>query len=207
MAKLRILGRVTSINVRKVLWLADEIGLAYDREDWGKPIRDPNVPEFLALNPNGQVPVIVDDGFVLWESHAILRYLAEKHRGDLSPDDGRERGLVDQWMSWQSSELNPSWGYVVPALLRHDPPNPDPVRFAAGIRAWTAKMQILEARLTGNRFVANGRFSLADIVLALSSHRWLSLSFDKPTLPAVVAHCAEMRERSAAGAYLSAATP
>ena len=69
---LRILGRVTSINARKVLWAADEMGIAYEHEIWGKPDRDPNVADFLALNPNGQVPVIIDDGFVLWESSAIL---------------------------------------------------------------------------------------------------------------------------------------
>ena len=80
---LKVLGRITSINVRKVLWAADEMGLGYAREDWGKPIRDPNVPEFLALNPNGQVPVVIDDGFVLWESGAVLRYLAEKAGSDL----------------------------------------------------------------------------------------------------------------------------
>ena len=85
---LKILGRMTSINVRKVLWGADELGLSYDREDWGMPIRDPKVPEFLALNPNGQVPVLLDDGFVLWESNAILSYLADKDgRGTLLPAD------------------------------------------------------------------------------------------------------------------------
>ena len=96
---LRILGRVTSINVRKVLWAAGEMGIEYEREDWGKPVRDPNVPEFLALNPNGSVPVIIDDGFVLWESGAILRYLSEKTGSDLWPSDARERARVDQWLT------------------------------------------------------------------------------------------------------------
>ena len=82
---LRILGRVTSINVRKVLWAADELGVAYEREDWGLPLRDPHDPEFLKLNPNALVPVLVDDEFVLWESHAIIRYLAERGGGTLIP--------------------------------------------------------------------------------------------------------------------------
>ena len=85
MAKLKVLGRVTSINVRKVLWLADELGLTCEREDWGLPIRDPKVPEFLALNPNGQVPVLIEDGFVLWESSAITRYLAGRQHSPLLP--------------------------------------------------------------------------------------------------------------------------
>ena len=92
---LRVLGRVTSINVRKVLWALDELGLAYNREDWGLPIRDPKVPEFLALNPNGQVPVLVDGDFSMWESNAILVYLAERYgMGVLLSDDIRTRAPV-----------------------------------------------------------------------------------------------------------------
>lgn len=205
---LRVLGRITSINVRKVLWAADEMGVAYESEDWGKPIRDPDVPEFLALNPNAQVSVIVDDGFVLWESHAILRYLAARVGNDLWPADERERALVDQWMSWQASELNPAWSYAAAAKLRNDPPNPDATRIEASIAAWTRKMRILEGHLeTGGGFVANGRFSLGDIVLGLSTHRWLSVAFDKPVLPAVEAHYKAMQSRPAAAAYLSEKTP
>ena len=114
---LKILGRVTSINARKVLWALDEMGVAYEREDWGVPLRDPRTPEFLELNPNAQVPVIIEDGFVLWESGAILRYLSDRHRSGLWPADPHERALVDQWVTWQSTELNPSWGYPVAALL------------------------------------------------------------------------------------------
>ena len=101
MTTLRILGRITSINVRKVLWAADEMGIAYDREEWGLPVRDPKVPEFLALNPNAQVPVIVDDGYVLWESNAIVTYLARKHHSKLLPRDAQGQGLVEQWLYWQ----------------------------------------------------------------------------------------------------------
>jgi glutathione S-transferase len=205
---LKVLGRITSINVRKVAWMADETGLGYEREDWGQPIRDPNVPEFLALNPNAQVPVVIDDGFVLWESHAILRYLAQKQGSDLWPADNRERALVDQWMSWQSTELSPAWGYCVRAQLRGDPPNPDPARIEASIGAWTRQMHILEAQLAAaDGFVANGRFSLADIVIGLSTHRWMSVPFDKPVLPAVAAHYRQMQSRPAGKAYLGATTP
>jgi glutathione S-transferase len=206
---LRILGRNTSINVRKVLWVADEMGLSYDQEVWGKPQRDPKVPEFLAMNPNGQVPVIVDDGFVLWESQAILRYLAEKTGSDLLPRDARERALVDQWLTWQATELNVSWAYIVPAKLRNDPPNPDPDRLAAAAVKWTTAMQILEGQLeaTGD-YVVNGRFSLADIAIGLSTHRWKNVAFDsKPALPAVDAHYGRMQSRPAGKPYLGATTP
>lgn len=205
---LKVLGRVTSINARKVLWTLDEMGVPYEREDWGKPIRDPNVPEFLALNPNAQVPVIVDDGFVLWESHAVMRYLAAQKMSDLWPFEPQERALVDQWMSWQSTELGPAWSYVGRARLRNEPPNPDPVRIEESIRAWTKQMRILEGQLQASGgFVANGRFSLADIVIGVSTHRWISIAFDKPELPAVEAHYAQMRSRPAAVAYLGAKTP
>jgi len=178
------------------------------REDWGKPIRDPNVPEFLALNPNGQVPVIVEDGFVLWESHAVLRYLAKKHGANLWPFETQKRAIVDQWMSWQSSDLNPAWSYVGRARLRAEPPNPDPARIEESIRAWTKQMRVLEGQLArGNGFVANDAFSLADIVIGLSTHRWMSIDFDKPALPAVARHYAQMQSRPAAVAYLGATTP
>jgi len=205
---LKVLGRLTSINVRKVLWALDEMGIGYEREDWGKPIRDPNVAEFLTLNPNAQVPVIVDDGFVLWESQPIMRYLAQKAGSELWPDELRQRALVDQWMTWQGSELAPAWMYFVQARLRNNPPNPDPARLEASLAAWTKAMRIADQQLQQTSgFVAGDAFSLADIVIGLSMHRWMSVSFDKPSLPALEAHYATMRSRPAAVAYLGAKTP
>src|SRR5690349_18407695 len=142
MKMLRVLGRTTSINVRKVLWLAAEVGLGYEQEVWGNPDRDPNVPEFLALNPNAQVPVLIDGGFVMWESNAIMRYLAQKAGSDLWAPDPQERALVDQWMSWQSTELNPSWSYAVAALLRKRPEYNDATKLLASIAGWNAKMKM-----------------------------------------------------------------
>jgi glutathione S-transferase len=208
MKMLRILGRVTSINARKVLWAADEMGMPYQHEAWGKPVRDPSDPEFLAMNPNGQVPVIVDDGFVMWESNAIMRYLAEKEASDLLPSDAQERGLVDQWLTWQATELNFAWSYVGRAKLRNTPPNPDPARMAESIAAWIRTMRILEAQLDrGDGYVVNDRFSLADIVIGLSTHRWKSVPFDKPSLPAVDAHYALMQARPVGAKYLGPTTP
>ena len=206
--ELRILGRTTSINVRKVLWTADLIGITYENEPWGLPVRDPNVPEFLALNPNGQVPVIVDGDYVLWESNAIMRYLAESRRSGLWPVDARERGRVDQWLTWQISELNPAWVYAHHALSRRNPAYNDPDRIAQSIKSWNGAMTLLERHLEQTRgFVANGRISLADIVIALSSHRWLLAGFDKPELPAVAAHHAMMQDAEAGLRYLRADVP
>jgi glutathione S-transferase len=205
---MQVLGRVTSINVRKVLWLADELGLGYEREDWGLPIRDPKAPEFLRLNPNAQVPVIIDDGFVLWESNAILRYLAEKQNSGLLPADLRQRALVEQWLGWQATDLNSQWGYAFNALARKTPGFDDAARIADSIAKWGAKMLVLEVQLraTGG-FVAGADFSLADIAIGLSVHRWFETPFDHPSLPQVAKYYEQLKERQAAKRYLTAETP
>jgi glutathione S-transferase len=203
----RVLGRVTSINVRKVVWALDELGVAYDREDWGKPLRDPHAPEFLALNPNAQVPVIIDDDFVLWESNAIMSYLAGKH-GGLLPEDRRGCALVDQWLYWQLGELNPAWGYAVNALLRRNPAFNDPARIADSVKKWAEKLAILEGRLEKSPFVAGMEFSIADIAIALSTHRWISTPIeDREDFPAVVEHYQRMQRRPAGGRWMTSETP
>lgn len=194
----RLLGRLTSINVRKAVFVLEELGLSFTREDWGQPLRDPKVPEFLALNPNGQVPVLVEDDFVLWESQPIMRYLAAQAGSDLWPADLRERALVDQWLTWQATELNPTWGYAVYALLRKAPGYDDQSLIADSLGRWGGKMEMLERQLKqGGGFAANGRLSLADIVLALSTHRWLAIGQARPALPHVQAHHAMMQARPA----------
>jgi len=205
---LKILGRASSSNVRKVLWTADLCGIDYEHEDWGMPLRDPKVPEFLKLNPNATVPVIVDDGFVLWESGAIMRYLAQKCSSELWPEALRERALVDQWLSWQATELLPSWLYAVTAFLARNPAFSDPERIAQSVDKWSANMRMLETRFAeGGGYVANGRLSLADLALALSSHRWFSTPFDRPELPAVTEHYRRLKATEAGRKYLGEATP
>ena len=203
---LRILGRETSINVRKVLWLADEIALPYVREDWGKPTRDPQSPEFLALNPNGQVPVIIEDGgFVLWESSAVMRYLCDRHDGSgVWPQDVQQRAIVDQWLTWQATELNPPWGYAVYALLRNEPGFDDEAKIGESLRKWERVMRILDDRLaeTG-AYVAGPQFSLADIAVGLSVRRWLAIPRTLPELSAVSGYFKQLMARPAATRYLS----
>lgn len=208
MTRLQVLGRITSINVRKVLWAADEMGIPFDREDWGLPIRDPNVPEFLALNPNAQVPVVIDDGFVLWESNAIITYLARKHRSGLLPADPKGQAIVEQWLYWQLGELNPTWTYAVHALLRKNPAYTDEGRTADSIAKWTAKMDILEAQLqkTG-AYVCGVDFTLADIAIALSVHRWFSTPMQHKQLPGVRRYYEAMQQRRGDKVGLTAETP
>jgi glutathione S-transferase len=208
MDALRILGRVTSINVRKVLWAAGEMGLAYDREDWGLPVRDPKVPEFLALNPNAQVPVIVDDGYVLWESNAIMTYLARKHHSELLPRSPQGQGLVEQWLYWQLGELNPTWTYAVYALMRKNPAYNDQARIDDSVARWTGKMEILEAQLEKTRaYVCGDSFSIADIAIALSVHRWFMTPMPHKGLPEVARYYERMKDRPAARPWIGKDTP
>lgn len=201
---LRLLGRVTSINVRKALWALDALGLPYEREDWGLPMRDPNVPAFLALNPNGQVPVLVDGDFSMWESNAILIYLADRDgSGTLLSQDLPTRGRALQWLGWQASELNAPWGYAVNALMRGNPAYNDPDKLQASIAGWSAKMAILEAELIrGGPFIAGSAFSIADIALGLSCHRWFKTPFDKPSLPAAEDYYQRLRATPAGARWM-----
>jgi glutathione S-transferase len=204
---LKVLGRVTSINVRKVLWALDELNLGYEREDWGLPIRDPKVREFLRLNPNGQIPVFIENEFVLWESNAILLYLAERE-GVLLPQHLESRALALQWLTWQATELNPPWGYAVNALIRKTPGYDDPAQIAQSMQQWSAKMAILEEQLSkGTPFVAGDEFTVADIVLGLSIHRWLCIPADKPVLTAVEGYYQRLLERPAGARWMTAETP
>ena len=206
---LKILGRVTSINVRKVLWTADELGLSYEREDWGLPLRDPHEPEFLALNPNALVPVIVDDGFVLWESNPIMRYLCERKGGAaLIPEDRWTRALMDQWLGWQSTELPGIWRYAFLAFGRPTPGYDDPKLIDASIASWTKKMLVLEAQLQAHGpFVLGERMTLADIALGVAVHRWFATKFEHPELPAVSDYYEGLKGRPAAVPYLGTTTP
>lgn len=204
---LTVLGRVTSINVRKVLWALDELGMDYDRQDWGLPLRDPKVPEFLALNPNGQVPVLIEGKFVLWESNAILVYLAERGHA-LLPDGLEQRALALQWLGWQASELNPAWMYAVNALIRKTPGFDDPAKIAESMARWAARMEILEAALArADSGYIGADFSIADIALGLSVHRWMAIPADKKDLPAVAAYGQRLKGRAAGARWMGSETP
>jgi len=196
---LQVLGRTTSINVRKVLWTCAEIGLAIDHVEWGLAGRPLSSPEFLALNPHALVPVIVDDGFVLRESNTICRYLAAKHgRVDLLPAEAAGRARVEQWMDWQATDLNGAWGYAFLGLVRQSAQHRDAAAIEASARRWNAQMAMLDGALRDGRpYVAGEAFTLADIVLGLSTHRWLATPIERPALPAVARHIEALRARPA----------
>jgi len=196
---LKIFGRANSINVRKVLWTADEIGIPYTREDWGRGFRPTNDPEFLKINPFGVVPAIDDDGFILRESHAISRYLATKHgRTDLYPTDPKQRAQVDAWMDWGQTDLYQGIRAPFLGLVVKMPAFQDQKLIDAGIAEWTRQMQLLEDYLAGHGpFLMGDNFTLADVPVGLVVNRWFSIPIDKPELKAVSAYYDRLAERPA----------
>ena len=184
---LKIYGHTNSINVRKVLWLCDELGLPYVQEDWGGGTRSVDEPEFRRLNPFGVVPVIENDGAIIRESNTILRYLARKYGGiSLLPAGPLRRAQVEQWMDWQATDLNSAWRYAFLGLVRKNANFQDKDSIATSIAQWTVQMRLLDQELTNaHPYVCGPQFTLADIPVGLSVNRWFMTPIDRPELPAV----------------------
>ena len=177
---LKVWGRKTSSNVQKVLWCCGELGLAFERVDIGGPFGGNREPEYLALNPNGLVPTIEDDGFVLWESNSIVRYLAAKHEnGGLWPAEPRRRADADRWMDWQSCTVGPAMVAVFRGLIRTPPEERDAAKIEAARKDWAASWTILDAHLADEDHVAGGAFSVADIALGIMAYRWFTLEIER----------------------------
>jgi glutathione S-transferase len=195
---LKILGRLTSINVQKVVWCADELGLAYERVDVGGKFGGNDTPEYLAKNPNGYIPVIEEDGFVLYESNPIVRYLAARAADSgLWPEDLRERADMDRWMEWQSNTFSPGQRDAFWQLVRTPPEK----RGAAAIEASRVKSEkcaaILDRHLAGRRYLAGDGFTAADIVVGCSVHRWLNLPLERTARPNLERYYAALKARPA----------
>ncbi len=197
---LRILGRANSFNVRKVLWLCDEIGLPFEREDYGRGFRPTSTPEFLKLNPVGQVPCVIDDGLVMRESHAILSYLAAKHRAlSLYPEDLAKRQQIEAWMDWIAYDVTHSMrGAFLGGQLK-EPPWNNEWFVAQGRKDLTAQMKLLDEQLSANGpYLLGSEFTLADIPMGLVVNRWFSLAdLERPPYPAVASYYELLTKRPA----------
>jgi glutathione S-transferase len=207
---LKIYGRANSINVRKVLWTVDEIGIPFEREDWGRGFRPVTDPAFLALSPFGLVPVIDDDGFILSESHAIIRYLADTHsRDDLLPADSKPRALVESWMEWQGTEVsNAHRGAVMVNVFKISIPGGQEV-VDASLAEWPKRMAVIEEQLrkTG-AYIAGAEFTLADVCIGLTVNRWFGTPTGaKPDFPAIAAYYDLLAERPGYQQYGRNGTP
>jgi len=180
---LKIWGRNNSINVQKVLWTCGELGLPFERIDAGMAFGVNNTPEYKAMNPNGLVPLIDDDGFMLWESHAIVRYLARTHgTGNIWPAEPRNAADADRWMDWYATTLWPNLRPVFWNLVRTPPEKRDMALVEASRKQMAANFQIVDAELGRHEYVSGNTFSVADIPMGVAAYRWYNMAIERPTL-------------------------
>ncbi len=180
----KIWGRNTSSNVQKVMWAIGEMGIPHERIDIGGPFGGNKEPKYLAMNPNGLVPTLEDDdGFLLWESNSILRYLAAKHGSPLEPRDPKERARAHQWMDWQLSVAGPAITPAFWGLVRTPPEKRDQAAITASQQKTIEAMRILDGQLAKTRFVAGDVFSMGDIPVGVMAYRYHKLCPERPDLP------------------------
>ena len=180
---LKVWGRNTSSNVQKVMWVIGEIGLQYERTDIGGPFGKNKEFPYLAMNPNGLVPTLEEeDGFTLWESNSVVRYLAAKHRSTIEPADLKVRALANQWMDWQLSVVAPAIYPLFWGLVRTPPEQRDLKAIEDGKVKTTEAMKILDGQLAKTPFVAGEAFSYGDIPVAIMARRYRDLVPDRPAL-------------------------
>ena len=200
----KLWGRFSSINVQKVAWCLDEIGLDYEHVDAGGAFGIVGTPEYRRLNPNGLVPVLEDDGFTLWESNAIVRYLASEHpAAGLWPSGLRERASADRWMEWQSATANPLMRNAFTGLIRTPPEQRDAGAIARSVASFERMVAILDEALAGTLFLAGDGFSVADIPAGLMIHRWRGMPVERQDRPNVAAWYDRLAGRPGAARILA----
>lgn len=196
-AKLKIWGRDNSINVMKVLWACEELGLPYERVDLGGAFGGNDEPAYLAMNPNGRVPTIQDGDTILWESNVCVRYLAHTYgRPGLWPADEAARWRAEQWMDWQQTALNPTLGPLFWQLVRTRPAERDPAVIETLEATCAQKVAVLDGHLAHHDFVAGAAFSMGDIPLGCAIYRWLAFDIARPAAPNVERWYRRLTERA-----------
>lgn len=200
---LKIWGRISSINVKKVVWAAQELGLAFERTEAGGKFGVVNTPEYLAMNPNGVVPVIQDGTLTLHESNVIVRYLCAKHSpGTLYPEALRERFQAESWMDWQQTMLNPASRPGFIQLVRTAPAERQPEVLKQSNDKVESLMSILDAHLAQHAYMNGAHFSMADIPIGCEVHRWFGLPQARQPRPHVERWFQQMRARTASAGVL-----
>lgn len=205
---IRILGREDSINVRKVLWCCDELGIAFEREDFGGPFGKTDTPEYLSLNPNGLVPTILDDDLAVWESNTILRYLAATYGGDaLYGPDPRRRSQIEQWMDWQLSVVAPPMTVVFINLIRLPEEERDMPAVDKSRNLLAKAMTLLDGELGDGPHILGRDFTLADIPLGVAVNRWFELPIGREKLDNLARYYGTLQERSGFGKHVACGIP
>lgn len=213
---LKIWGRLSSINVRKVVWCAQELGLAFHRTEAGGRFGIVQTPDYRALNPNALVPAIEDDdaaeaghAFRLWESNAIVRYLCARNApGGLCPEPLTARFDAERWMDWQQTTLNPAGSDAFMQWVRTPAGQCDAAAAARSVQVTERLLALLEAKLATRPFMVGDRFTMADIPIGCELHRWFGLPADRYPRPAwsqLERYFAALRERPAARGVLDLA--
>jgi glutathione S-transferase len=195
---LRIWGRANSVNVQKVLWCLRELNLAYERIDAGMAFGRNRDPDYLAMNPNGRVPTLVDGDFVLWESNSIMRYLvlAYAEESPIYPQAPKRRAGVDRWLDWTLSTLQPVDRPVFWALVRTPVEQRDMAAIQKDADAEAVQWRIVDHQLATRRFIEGDDFTLADIAIGAYARRWLGVEgISRPPLPHLERWYAQFADR------------
>ena len=195
-----IYGRANSSNVRKVLWLCEEIGRTdYERLDYGRGYKACSSPEYVSLNPNMVVPALVDGDLVLWESNTILRYLASKHGPDeIYPRELVARAKADMWLDWQLTTALNGIRHLFMGLHEKDEAFTGPAGLEKAQTEATSAMSILDAHLAkGSTYIAADTLTIADCSLGMFVHRWFALPIERKELPALAAYYERLKGRDA----------
>lgn len=195
---LTLWGRRSAFNVQKVLWLLDEIGLEHRQLDAGGDFGGLDTPEFLALNPHGKVPVIDDQGSIVWESHTILRYLAARHApGRFWDADPARQSLADRWLDWAQVTLQPAFFAVFRGYFRTPEDQRDWTAIGRAQEQASQLYHLLDRHLADRPYLAGDRFTIADIPAGTTLFRYFALDLDRPSFPHVEAWYARLSGRPA----------
>ncbi len=203
MSQLKLWGRMSSINVKKAVWTAQELGLDFERHEAGGVHGVVKTPAYMALNPNSQIPVMQDGAYVLWESNVITRYLSAKHSmGNFYPTDLQERFDAERWMEWQQTTVNPASRNGFWHLIRLSAEQRDPALIAQSNAAVEPLMAMLDAHLATRSFMVGERFTIADIPLGCEVQRWFGLPQERQPRPHIERWFASLLARPAAKGVL-----
>ncbi|MEZ5669606.1 MAG: glutathione S-transferase [Alphaproteobacteria bacterium] len=191
-------GRASSCNVQKAIWALEELGLCYRRIDAGGDFGGLDDPAYLAMNPHGRIPTLRDGATVVWESEAIVRYLAARYgAGTLWPQDPAARAAADQWMAWTAARLYPDWIALFWRLVRTPPAKRDNALIER-LRAATAeRMEMLDRHLAHRPFVAGDALTVGDIPAGMTLYRWFAMAIDRPPMPHLEAWYRRLCDRPA----------
>jgi glutathione S-transferase len=195
---LTIYGRTTSFNVQKVMWLVGELGLPHVRRDVGGKFGGTTTPEFLAMNPNGKIPVINDDGVIVWESNAIVRYFTARYAtGSWCPADPGRRAQADQWMDWIATTLNVGFMGLFVGYIRTAPERRNWAAIRADQERCAQDYGLLDRHLAQRAYMLGETITMADIPVGASLYRYFSFDLDRPPLPHLNAYYARLTARPA----------